>query len=363
MTGPLRVLHLDAGRVWAGGQNQVRLLMRELAARGIEQLCLCPVGSPLEERLAAEGLPVRGIRWRGGADPRAAVAIGRALGAFDVVHCHDAHALQVAILPTRLRGVPIVASRRVHFATSARKWNLADRVLAISETVRDALVRSGVDAARIRMAPSGVDPAEIPALPGLRPTLRERLGIEGDAFVAGNIGHLHGYKGQGVIPRAAASLPGVQWVIVGEGPRRGALEAAIRGHGVADRVHLAGLIPDARRVLREFDLFVFTSTDEPLGTSVLDAMVQGIPVIGADAAGSREILAPVHAATGASLYPPDDEAALAALVRRIAADPELRSAMVEAQSVRLGDFLASRTADATLAAYREVVRGRGAVER
>ncbi len=357
-TAPLSVLHLDAGRVWAGGQNQVRLLMHGLAERGVRQLCLCPAGSPLERRLADEGLPVRGVAWRGGADPRAALAITRALRGRDVVHTHDAHALQVAILPARLRRVPIVAARRVHFPTSARKWNLADRVIAISGTVREALLRSGVDPARVRDVWSGIDADEVAAGPPLDPPLRTRLGLGRDAFVIGNIGHLHRYKGQTVIPAAAAQLPDTHWVVIGEGPQRSAIEAEIERHGVAGRVHLTGEIPDARRALREFDVFAFTSPDEPLGTSVLDAMAAGVPVVGADAAGSREVLAPIHAAAGACLFAPGDAAALAAAVRRLRDEPALRDAITAAQRRRLEDYAIERTVERTLAVYRELVEGR-----
>lgn len=351
------VLHLDGGRVWAGGQNQVRLLMRELESRGVRQLCLCPRGSGLERRLREEGLPVEGIAWRGGTDPRAILAVTRRAIDFDVVHCHDAHALQVAILPARIARRKIVAARRVHFPTSRRKWNLADRVVAISETVREALLRSGVAPHRIRAIHSGIRAEELTTLEPLVPTLRERLGIADEAFLVGNIGHLHAYKGQRVIPEAAAATA-VHWVIIGEGPERSALEERIARFGVGDRVHLAGAIPDARRALQEMDLFVFSSTDEPLGTSVLDAMAARIPVIGADAAGSREILAPVHERTGTSLFPPGDAAALAALVRRLAEDPAQRVAMIAAQDERLEDYRVDRTAEATLGLYRELLEGR-----
>jgi len=332
--------------------------MRELEERGVRQLCLCPRGSGLERRLREEGLPVEGIAWRGGTDPRAIFAIARRVRGFDVVHCHDAHALQVAILPARRAGRKIVAARRVHFPTSRRKWNLAHRVVAISETVREALHRSGVDPHRITAIYSGIRVEELAAIDPLVPPLRERLGIGEEAFLVGNIGHLHGYKGQRVIPEAAAGVADAHWVIIGEGPERGALEERIARFDVGDRVHLTGAIPDARRALREMDLFVFSSTDEPLGTSVLDAMAARIPVIGADAAGSREILAPVHERTGTSLFPAGDAAALATLAQRLAADPAQRAAMVAAQDERLEDYRVERTAEATLGVYRELVEGR-----
>ena len=99
------VLHLDSGSSWGGGQNQIRLLMRELAQAGITQLCVCPRNSALAKRLHDEHLTVLPIDWQGGADARAMWRIFRALPAFDIVHCHDAHALQVALVPARLRRI------------------------------------------------------------------------------------------------------------------------------------------------------------------------------------------------------------------------------------------------------------------
>jgi glycosyltransferase involved in cell wall biosynthesis len=355
----MRVLHIDGGRRWGGGQNQVRLLVRELArAADIAQLCLCPAGSPLAERLRAEDLPVEPIRWRRGTDLHAFRAIARRVRAFDVIHCHDAHAFQLALLPARLGRRPILAARRVCFDTRPAKWNQATHVIAISGAVRQVLLDSGVRPAKIRTISSGIDPAEVRGLPPLDPPLRARLGVPADAFLAGNVGTLLEYKQQTLIPEAAAQVPGVAWAIVGEGPWRGAIEHAIEANGAAARVHLAGNVPDARRCLRELDVFVFTSRGEALGTSVLDAMAAGVPVVAADDAGPAEVLRPVHADTASSLYPAGDAATLAALVRRLRAEPAQRTRMVALQSERLRDYEVARTAELTLALYREVAQER-----
>lgn len=353
----IRVLHIDGGRRWGGGQNQVRLLMRGLARHSaVAQLCLSPAGSPLEYRLREEGLPVRGIVWRRGIDLRALRAIARHVRDFDAIHCHDAHALQLALLPGRLHRRPIIASRRSCFRTRAAKWNLATRVIAISEAVRTLLLESGVREEKIRLIPSGIDPAEIVALPPLDPPLRTRIGMPANGFLAGNVGTLLEYKQQTLIPQAAARLRNVQWVIVGEGPRRPAIEAAIVAHGVTAHVHLPGNIADARRCLRELDVFVFTSQGEALGTSVLDAMAAGVPVVAADDAGPAEVLRPVHERVGASLFRPGDADALANLVRRVRDEPALAPLMASFQRERLLDFDIARTAEATLALYQEVAR-------
>lgn len=350
------ILHVDGGRYWGGGQNQVRLLMRELARAGVRQLCLCPEGSPLQDRLRAEGLPVAAIHWRRGSDPAAFLAIARHLGGWDLIHCHDAHALQLALLPARLAGRPIIGVRRVCFRTRRLKWNLATRVVAISGPVRRTLVESGVREGRIRTIYSGVDLEELAVLPAAEPSLRGQLGLAPEVFLAGNIGTLLEFKNQVLIPAAAAAAPAVQWVIIGEGPERGRIEAAIASHEVAERVHLTGRLPDARRYLSELDVFVFTSNDEALGTSLLDAMGRGIPVVAAADAGPAEVLKPVHADTGASLYRPDDPGALAAAVERVRGDTALAERMVARQRERLQDYRIQKTAAAVLDLYREIAR-------
>ncbi|MCI0433659.1 MAG: glycosyltransferase [Gemmatimonadetes bacterium] len=354
----MKVLHLDGGQRWGGGQNQVRLLMRELSAQGIEQHCVCPQGSPLEARLRAEQLPVSGIRWTAAADVRVAIEIFRHARGADVIHAHDAHALQLGLAGAKLRRIPLIAARRSHFTLQPRTWNMAARVVAVSDAVRLRLLECGVREWKVRTIRSGIDVTEVESLPNASPGMRARLGIAPDAFVAGTVGTLLDYKHQTVMVQAAARARDILWVIVGDGPERRTIEAAIKAHGVAANVRLAGFLTDARPWLREMNLFAFPSKGEALGTSMLDAMALGVPVVAANDAGPAEVLGLVHTRTDASLFPLDDAAALAATVRRIRDDEMLRQKMVVLQRERLRDFRIERVARETLALYREVTAGR-----
>jgi glycosyltransferase involved in cell wall biosynthesis len=353
MKHALSVLHVDSSTSWGGGQNQVRLLMRELAAARVEQLCICPAGSPLAQRLAAMQLPVRGIRWQGSSDPRVMWQLLRELRKFDVVHCHDAHALQVALLPAKLLRVKVVAARRVPFKTNAVKWNRADIVIAVSEHVREQLVRNGVDASRVRVVHSGTDPAETRAVAPLVPTMREQRGVAADAFVVASAALLVPTKGLTIIPAAAALLPDVHWFIAGQGPLRAEIESGIAAHGVADRVHMLGWLPDARRLFKEIDVYLSASTEDGLGNSVTEALAMGVPVLSADGGGGAEIMKPVHDVTEAALYEAQNARSLANAVRRLR-DPALRARVLTAQATRFPIFDIARTAAQTLALYREI---------
>src|SRR5690606_10809378 len=169
--------------------------------------------------------------------------------------------------------------------TGAGPWRHPQRVIAVSDAVAHRLRTVGVRPERIRVIPSAIDIDEVIALPPASPTLRERLLIPPDAFLIGNVGPLLPVKHQVLIPRIAARLRDLQWVIIGEGPERHAILEAIKAHGVGPMVRLPGRLPDARRYLQELDAFIFPSVDEALGTSVLDAMARGVPVIAAGSAG------------------------------------------------------------------------------
>ena len=351
---PPRILHLDSSSTWGGGQNQIRLLMRELAKVDVEQLCVCPLGSALAERLRAERLPVFPIAWRGGTDVRALWRVARALPRYDIVHCHDAHALQIALLPARLLGKKIVAARRVPFKTSALKWNRADVVVAVSEYVRQNLLRDGVLAERIRVIHSGTDAEETNAVHPLVPPVRQRYHLPAEAFVVASAASLVPVKGQSIIPEAAALLPDVHWFIAGAGPLKAELETAIAEHGVTDRVQLLGWLADARRLFKEADAYLSASIDDGLGNSITESLAMHVPVISANGGGGAEIMRPVHERTDAVLYEAGNAESLARVITRLR-DAATRAEVIAAQDARFPDFDIRRTSSQTLELYRQLV--------
>lgn len=140
--------------------------------------------------------------------------------------------------------------------------------------------------------------------------------------------------------------------IYGEGPERARLQALIDAEGLDARVVLRGATDDAQAVLRDAFAFLSTSAYEGQGLSIVEAMVNGCPVVAYDAPyGPRELLA-----GGSGLLVPDgDEAALAAALVRVLTDVELH------HDLRIAGAEAARTVDpahamaALAAASRDVL--------
>ena len=137
--------------------------------------------------------------------------------------------------------------------------------------------------------------------------------------------------------------------IVGDGPDRQLVTAAIREAGLEDSVELLGGRDDVAALLADADCFVLSSRSEGLPLSVLEAMASGLPVVASDVGGVHEL---VDEATG-TLVPPNDPDALAEALRHLLLDPALRRKLGSAGHARvLTDFTVERFQQAHLELYR-----------
>ncbi len=348
-----RVVHVASGREWRGGQQQVWLLARELERRGgIRQVVVTGAAGELAERLRRDGIPIRAVPWTAGLDPRVLPALLSELRSpGSLVHAHDAHAVTLGGLAARLAGRPFVATRRVDFHLRRRGlWARADRVIAISRAVADVLVADGIAIGRIEIVHSGIALDEVRRTSRLG--VRGMLGLAPGTLVAANVAALVRHKDHATLIRAAARLagrfPSLHWVVAGEGPERAALERLRAELGLGGRVHLLGHISDPARVVADADLFVMSSREEGLGTSVLDAMALGIPVASTAAGGLPEMLQ-----DGAGvLAPPGDPAALAEAVGRLLDEPAFARSTVAQATMAVERFTAGRMAEGVRSEYR-----------
>jgi glycosyltransferase involved in cell wall biosynthesis len=350
-----RVVHLASGREWRGGQRQVWLLARELASLEVRQVVVTGGATELAARLERDGIPVHPVTWRAGLDPRVLPALLSELGPRDtLVHAHDAHALTLAGLATRLVRRPLVVTRRVDFHLRRRGlWARADRIVAISEAVAGVLVADGISRERVTVVHSGISLEDACRAAPL--DIRALLGLPADTLVAANVAALVPHKDHATLLRAAAAssatFPSLHWVIAGAGPERARLEGLRQELGLEQRVHFLGHVEEPVRLVADADLFVMSSREEGLGTSVLEAMARGIPVASTAAGGLPEMLR-----DGAGLLVPvGDAGGLAAAVARVLSEPGLGRALVDRAGHAVQHFTSARMAEAIRSVYRSCV--------
>jgi glycosyltransferase involved in cell wall biosynthesis len=229
-----------------------------------------------------------------------------------------------------------------------------DCFVCASEAIRRMLVADGVPDARTVTVHEGIDLGRVEAAPPAN--LHEELWLPHHAPIVGNVAALVPHKGQRHLVEAAAivvrQVPDARFVIAGEGELREALERQVREHHLEKHVFLAGFRPDVLSVHKAFDIFVMSSVTEGLGTSVLDAMAAGKPVVGTTAGGIPESV--VDGETGL-LVAPRDPQGLASAIVRLLNDEALRRRMGAAGLARAREkFSAERMVQETLRVYRRV---------
>jgi glycosyltransferase involved in cell wall biosynthesis len=290
MGKPLTTLHVDLGKQWRGGQSQALLLMQGLRARGHVAELLAVRGSPLAERALAADIRVHTVR-PSAARFRAVVRVRQLLkeARFDLVHGHDAHGLTAAWLAAAHRHASLIASRRVVYPLSQTRfgrgrYSCARRIIAVSCFVRESVLACGLPGDHVEVIYDGV---EAPPLPTQEERLRARqrwdLPASGDSPLVGCVGYLLPDKNQELLIRA---LPIVReqcrdcrLLLAGNGPCRADLEKLALQLGVGQAVRFAGMLDDVSQVYQALDVFLFPSTADALGSSLLSAMAHGLPAV------------------------------------------------------------------------------------
>ncbi|MGQ0539452.1 MAG: glycosyltransferase family 4 protein [Gemmatimonadaceae bacterium] len=348
---PLRVLHVDSGREWRGGQRQVFLLAQGLRAMGDEPLLAAYPDAPLIRRARSAGLAAAPVRMRADWDIVAARRLRNLVRTWQphVVHAHDAraHALALAALIGRPH-LPLVVTRRVTFAPRGRlKYGRrVARFIAISRAVRDALGRGGIDPSRIEIVYSGVP---LPGVLAAR-TWRAERGWDTHNVLLGVVGAMTAEKGIDLIADVAdrvsdAVVRSVRLVLLGgraTGP-------AMIGRFEAFR---AGFVDDPHRAMAGLDALLHPSSSEGLGTVLIDAMALSVPPVAFDVGGIPEL---VENGQQGLLAPAGDLAALARAVESIVTDGAQRESLGARGPARAAEFSVDRMVQHSRRVYEQVL--------
>jgi glycosyltransferase involved in cell wall biosynthesis len=186
--------------------------------------------------------------------------------------------------------------------------------------------------------------------------LPEGVWVKSDQPLVLTVARLHPQKGLTYLLSAATCVPGAMFLVAGDGPERGALEAESRRLGLAERVRFLGHREDVPALLRSCDIFVLPSLFEGLPVAVLEAMGAGKPVVATAISGTDEAV--VHGETG-FLVAAGDPVGLAEAIRRLLADPSLALRFGMAGRARVERQFSSETmADRVSEMYGQLLAGR-----
>ena len=369
-----RVLQVITLSDWGGAQQCVLSLARGLRER-YEMVVACGAGGPLVDRLRHEGIRVIEVGsltrtphvLRDIETLRILVRLMREEG-FALVHCHSTKAGFLGRIAARLAGVPAIVFTShgwqfaggwpswLRLAMIAAEWmtaRVSTVIICVSEHDRRVALAHRIGRPdRLIVIQNGVDPAPWMA----SDDVRSGLGAAPCPRTAVMVGRLTAQKDPVTLLEAWRRVPGThRLLLVGDGPLRADVEAAIRRDAAADRVEVLPPTTDIPALMRTAHVFVMSSRWEGLPLAVIEAMMSGLPVVATRVGGVPELVAEHE--TGL-LVPPGDPEALAAALRRMLDEPSLAYRLGQAGRRRaLARFTESRMLAEMDAVYARVLGG------
>ena len=361
----MKIVHVETGRRFYGGAQQVIWLIEGLARRGIENLLVCPPDSAIDRVSRQAGIPVVNLSCSGDLDMRFTWRLRQLVRRVrpDLVHCHSRRGADFpGGYAMSLTGIAAVVSRRVDHTEPAwlawLRYRPFKKVIAISDHIAAVLRETGVPSNKLVTIRSSVDVNSVSTAPD-RDAFRDEFGIREDDFVIAMIAQFIPRKGHrflfDVIPNLREAWPNIRVILFGSGPGETGARALAATLNLLGSVDFAGFRDDLDDYLACFDLLVHPAMKEGLGIAMLKAAAAGVPVLAFDIAGSREAV--VHGKTGV-LVPPGDVASLQKAVAVMIDEPGMRREFGQAGRQRMKDeFPVEIMVERHIKLYESVIDG------
>ena len=260
---------------------------------------------------------------------------------YDIVHCHSTKAGFVGRLAGFLSGHPniVYSPHGFMFCDTRIKFKrllylnlekylgyLTNKVIAVSGSERDlALHHQIVPSKKIITMYNSIDPSDYEDFKYVN-KVQEKLKDKSKQVILGTVGRLYYQKDPITLINSFKVIndrfPNTKLVIVGDGPLEKECIQLIKQLNLSNQIELAGFQKDSKTYYQMFDIFMLSSHYEGLPYSLLEAMMMGIPAVGTDVVGIKDLI--LHGKTG-YLVKEGDHKELADAVIKMLENPDLLS--------------------------------------
>jgi len=288
----MRVLHINTERGWRGGEAQTLHTLQGLSDHGVSVELFTTAGTELAEIALAQGFIVH---WALGLVPLFVWLLFNARR-FDILHAHNARAATALSCYRCLGSVLTVFTRRTDYGSRFKdwlrrfKWRRIDRIVAISQAAAAEPLRLGLRPTIIRSAvPLTIANQTRICFLRDKHNLAQKTLIGTSAIFTADKDPLTSIRVAAEVCKRRSDVVFLHWGAGGE------LESAAKKYvtelGLGNQYLFLGFVQNPEELYSALSAFYLTSRAEALGTSVLDAMVQNIPVVATSAGGLKETLA------------------------------------------------------------------------
>ncbi len=337
--GPLTILHTESSLGWGGQEIRVRSEAMGMQRLGHRVIVAAPAHGHLFAAARDGGLEVVAVEMsRVLSGVRTMASVLRTYHPL-VVNTHSSRDSWLASIAVQFVAKNAILVRTRHLSTPIARniltrylyGVLPDAIITTGEAIRTEMIgRHGFDPRKIVSIPTGID-LTVFSRKAADGALRRELGLSDQVPLVGTVAVLRGWKGHEDLVEAAdvvlRSRPDARFLIVGDGPYRPQIEAAIAKKGLADRIVMLGYRDDVPAVLASLNVFVLSSFGhEGVPQAILQALAMEVPVVATNVGAVAEA---VRDGETGFLVPPRDTAAIASRIVELLSDPGLRRMMGE----------------------------------
>lgn len=361
----IKVIHVLSDMKIGGAGSWLLNLLGAIDKERFDIKVVLPTGSMLidkVEELGFEAIPVDGMKDKS----FDAGAVSLMLGIFrrerpQIVHTHASLSARLA---ARMAGMKVINTKHCidskktgikKLAASCLNNLLSDRIIAVSEAVKQNVAYNGVPESKISVIYGGIRPVkELSSEDKSR--VRQKWGIEAEDVVVGIVARLADVKGHKYFVDAAEIISrdnvNVKFLIAGIGPKEQELKDLVWQRGLTDRVVFTGFMENIYEIFNIIDINVISSLSEALCLSLIEGMYVGKPSVATNTGGIPEI---VKDGYNGYLVPVGNPSMLAERILKLVNNPELRKTMGDkGRELAVRDFTADAMARAIEELYEEV---------
>lgn len=362
----MKVLHISSEITWRGGEQQIAYLVVELNRLGVENTVVCREGSVFEEFCLKNGINHFTLPFKSSYEIKSAKRIKNYCikNKIDLLHMHSSKGHTIGVLSSLLGNrSKLILSRRVDFPVKSNflsKWKYnyskIEKIICVSHKIKEVMTPFIQEKDKLSVVHSGIDLQKFNHTN--RGILHQEYGLNEDTKIVANISALADHKDYPTFIRAAKEFfaqqeANVKFMIIGTGELAEPLKQMIQEHGLDKKIIMTGFRNDIPLILPEIDIFLITSKEEGLGTTVLDAFANRIPVVATAGGGIPEMVEDQN--TGI-LCAVGDEKCLANGIHNLLKNKELKQSLTQNAYQKLTDqFTKEKTATQTLSIYQTVL--------
>lgn len=333
------ILQVSTATSWRGGEQQIAYLLKMLQRKNLTFYVLAVEGSAMAKHCKDKQYNLIEQPKKSSFDLGFVSKLAKTLKKYQInyVHTHDSHGLTFAILASIFFNIKakVILHRRAFFPvknTFTKRWKYNHKsivkILCVSNAVKERIAPVIKDQKKLKTIYSGIDANRFSNKD--KKALQKEFSIGEHTQIIGNIAALTYEKDYFTFLDTAKILLeqnlDLVFFIIGEGNLKTELMQYAERLKIDDKLVFTGFRSDISSILASLDVLLFTSTEEGLGTSILDAFAAEVPVVATNSGGIPELI--LHEKTGL-LAEPGNAKQLAAHVNKILSDTELKNKLTQ----------------------------------